>query len=70
MWLIFNKIFGWDYVVIQSRCLSYRYIRRLKKSPANDMYITFVPGDLWFLNEDNTTDNGYIWKALTWSDNG
>ncbi len=66
MWKLFNTLFGWHYVLIRSKGLDYRYVRKVKKDASGDMFISFVPGDLWYLLDTGETDNGYYWKPLTW----
>lgn len=63
---LFNMLFGWDYVSVTTRNYDYRYLRRVRKSKDGSRYIIFTFGDLLFLSSDGTTDNGYIWRPLTW----
>lgn len=66
MWKLWNKLFGWDYVLLRASMMDYRYIRRVRQNVAGARYVKFCGQDLWFLNDDGKTDNGYLWTALTW----
>jgi hypothetical protein len=66
MWRLLNKLFGWNYVLIRSGAMDYRYTRKVHKDKRGEMYIVFCWQDIWYLLDDGKTDNGYLWKPLTW----
>ena len=65
MWRLWNKLFGWHYVVLRSPAMDHRYTQRLRKTHRGDKYIAFAGDKIWFLLDDGKVDNGYSWTALT-----
>lgn len=62
MWKILNKLFGWDYVLLDSSS-----VRRVRVLKGCDKYI-IVGGEWVFLNEDGSTTSP-VWptyRPLTW----
>ena len=66
MWRLWNKLFGAHYVVVRSVTMDYRYVRRVHKTAAGEMYVIFCGQSIWFLLGNGKVDNGYAWTPLTW----
>lgn len=62
---IFKMLFNRHYVIMYSSCGQYAYKKRVFKTKSNEMYVKFA-GRFSFLLDDMTTNDGYLWKPLTW----
>lgn len=67
MWRLLSWLLGWHYAVIILPEMDFRYLRRVRADASGRKYVTFIPGEVWFLLDSGKTDNGYKWEALTWS---
>lgn len=68
MWKLWNKLFGWHYVLIISDSGDYRYVRKRHIDASDRWYVNFTSQKIWFLQSDGFTDGGrYRWTPLTWS---
>lgn len=65
MWRFYNRIFGWYYVLLFSRCGNYRHVQRVRRDASGRMYVEFL--GVLHLSPDGTTTSGYQWTPLTWN---
>lgn len=66
MWQLLHRLFRYQYVLLRSGAMDYRYIRRIYSTPSGGKYVVFSGETIWFLLDNGVTDNGYSWTALTW----